>query len=430
MQSYLSMNREELLSEMKQLKVRYEQLSGMGLKLNMTRGVPGADQLNLSMEMLNVLDSMSDLRCGNGIDCRNYGVLDGIPEAKRLFADIFEVSTDEIIVGGNSSLTLMFDTISSAMGHGLLGGEPWANQGRVKFICPCPGYDRHFAITEYFDIDMIPVEMFDDGPDMDTIEKLVSCDPMIKGIWCVPKYSNPTGVTYSDKVVRRFARLKPAAKDFRIFWDNAYFAHHMFGEDVKIRNLLAECKKAGNPNMVYMYFSTSKITFPGSGLAGMASSVENVKAIKARMKVQTIGYDKLNQLRHMRFIKDINGLMEHMDRHAEILRPRFTAVLETLEAELGGTDAAVWSKPNGGYFISLNTIEGCAKRTVELCGQAGVVLTPAGATFPYHRDPNDSNIRIAPTSPTVDELKTAMTVLGVCAKLAAVEKLLTQDLAI
>ena len=430
MQSYLSMNREQLLNEMKQLRVRYEQLSGIGLNLNMSRGIPGDDQLNLSMEMLNILDSMSDLRCANGIDCRNYGVLDGIPEAKRMFADLFEVSTDEIIVGGNSSLTLMYDTISSAMGHGLLGGEPWANQGRVKFICPCPGYDRHFAITEYFDIDMIPVEIFEDGPDMDTIEKLVSCDPLIKGIWCVPKYSNPTGVTYSDAVVRRFANLKPAAKDFRIFWDNAYFVHHLFGEEPKLRNLLAECKKAGNPNMVYMYFSTSKITFPGSGLAGMAASAENVKAIKARMKVQTIGYDKLNQLRHMRFIKNLDGVLEHMERHAEILRPRFTAVEETLTRELGGTDAAKWSKPQGGYFVSFDVLDGCARRTVELCAQAGVTLTPAGATYPYHRDPNDRNIRIAPTSPTVDELETAMTVLAVCARLAAVEKLLTQDMAI
>jgi len=324
----------------------------------------------------------------------------------------------------------MYDQISRAMVLGYCGNTPWCKLDKVKFLCPVPGYDRHFAITELFGIEMINIPLYEDGPDMDMVEEYVNNDPAVKGIWCVPKYANPTGTSYSDETVLRFARLKPAAPDFRIFWDNAYCVHHLFGEDIKIRNLLAECKKAGNPNMVYMYFSTSKITFPGSGLAGMACSVENVKAIKARMRVQTIGYDKLNQLRHMRFIKDIDGLMEHMERHAEILRPRFKAVFETLEAELGGSDAATWSRPNGGYFVSLNTLEGCAKRTVELCGQAGVVLTPAGATYPYHRDPNDANIRIAPTSPTVEELKVAMTVLGVCAKLAAVEKLLTQDLAI
>lgn len=424
MKAYIEMSREELLKEKKVLQARYEQCVQKSLKLNMTRGIPGSEQLAISMPMLDILTSASDLKSISGVDCRNYGVVDGIPEAKKLFADLFEVSTDEIIVGGNSSLTMMFDTISSAMGHGLLGGEPWANQGHIKFLCPSPGYDRHFAISEYFEIDMIPIEIDEDGPDMETIERLVSNDPLIKGIWCVPKYSNPTGVTYSDETVLRFANLKPAAKDFRIFWDNAYCVHHLFGEDKKLLNLLNECKKAGNPNMVYMYFSTSKITFPGAGLAGMATSVENVNAIKARMSVQTIGHDKLNQLRHMRFIKDLEGLYKHMDKHAEILRPHFTAVLETFEKELRESGVAKWSEPKGGYFISVDLLEGCARRTNELCAQAGVAITPAGATFPYHRDPLDRNLRIAPTSPSVDELIEGMTVFSICARMAAIEKLL------
>lgn len=423
---YSEMTREQLLDEKKQLKVRFEQFEERGLRLNMSRGIPDADQLELSMPMLDIFNSSADLHTCAGTDCRNYGIVDGIPEAKKLFADLFGVTTEEIIVGGNSSLAMMYDTISSAMGHGLLGGVPWANQGRIKFLCPSPGYDRHFAITEYFDIDMIPVEIFEDGPDMDTIERLVQSDPLIKGIWCVPKYSNPTGVTYSDETVMRFAHLKPAAPDFRIFWDNAYFVHNLFGEDTKLLNLLDECKKAGNPNMVYMYFSTSKITFPGSGLAGMATSVENVNAIKARMTVQTIGSDKINQLRHMRFLKDLGGLMEQMERHAKLLRPKFEAVQETLTRELEGTGVAEWSNPDGGYFVSFNTMDGCARRTVELCAQVGVTLTPAGATFPYHRDPRDRNIRIAPTSPSVGELNTAMTILAVCAKIASIEKLLAQ----
>ena len=423
---YSEMTREQLLDAKKQLKVRFEQFEERGLCLNMSRGIPGADQLELSMPMFDIFNSSSDLHTCTGADCRNYGIVDGIPEAKRLFADLFGVTTEEIIVGANSSLAMMYDTISSAMGHGLLGGVPWANQGRIKFLCPSPGYDRHFAITEYFDIDMIPVEIFEDGPDMDTIERLVQSDPLIKGIWCVPKYSNPTGVTYSDETVMRFAHLKPAAPDFRIFWDNAYFVHNLFGEDTKLLNLLDECKKAGNPNMAYMYFSTSKITFPGSGLAGMATSVENVNAIKARMTVQTIGSDKINQLRHMRFLKDLGGLMEQMERHAKLLRPKFEAVQETLTRELEGTGVAEWSNPDGGYFVSFNTMDGCARRTVELCAQVGVTLTPAGATFPYHRDPRDRNIRIAPTSPSVGELSTAMTILAVCTKIATIEKLLAE----
>ena len=417
------MTKAELEAEASKLRAEFESYKALGLKLNMSRGVPGADQLALSMPMLDALDSTSDLHTGDGTDCRNYGGIDGIKEAKQLFADLFEVSPEEIIVGGNSSLSMMFDTITQAMAHGLLGSTPWANQN-VKFLCPCPGYDRHFAILEYYGIEMIPVRMFDDGPDMDFIEKAVESDPLIKGIWCVPKYSNPTGAVYSDEVVLRFANLKPAAEDFRIFWDNAYFVHHLFGDDCKILNLLEECKKAGNPNMVYMYFSTSKITFPGAGLAGMASSVDNVNAIKNRIKIQTVGPDKINQLRHMRFIKNLDGLLDQMDKHAAILRPKFEAVDKTLSEVIADSGVAVWSKPRGGYFVSYDVTDGCAKKVVGLCAQAGVKLTDAGATYPYHNDPNDRNIRIAPTSPSIDELITAMKILAVCTKLAAAEKLL------
>lgn len=420
------MSREQLVSLKADLDKEYEGYCNMNLKLNMTRGIPSKEQLELSMPMLDTLNSSTQLISCDGTDLRNYGVLDGIAEAKKFFADIFEVSTNEIIVGGNSSLTLMYDTISSAMGHGLLGGTPWAQQGEVKFLCPCPGYDRHFAITEYCGIKMIPIEYKEDGPDMDTVEALVSSDPLIKGIWCVPKYSNPTGITYSDEVVRRFANLKPAAPDFRIFWDNAYFAHNLFGEDRKLLNLLNECKKAGNPDMVYMYFSTSKITFPGAGLAGMAASETNVKAIKQRMSVQSIGHDKINQFRHCKFIQQAGGLEKQMERHSEILRPHFTTVVDTLDEKLGDSGIATWNRPDGGYFISFNSMDGCAKRIVELCAKAGVALTKAGATFPYGKDPHDSNIRIAPTSPSVEELRTAVEVLALCTKIASVEKLIAQ----
>lgn len=424
--NYLEMSKPQLEQELAVLRERYEGYKAEKLSLNMSRGIPSVEQLELSMPMLDALSSSSDLFSVDGTDCRNYGVVDGIYEAKKLFADLFEVTTDQIIVGGNSSLTMMFDTISSAMAHGLLGGEPWTRQGEVKFLCPCPGYDRHFAITEYLGIKMIPVEMHDDGPDMDFIEKMVESDPLVKGVWCVPKYSNPTGITYSDEVVRRFAALRPAAKDFRIFWDNAYFVHNLFGEDRKLLNLLRECEKNGNGNMVYMYFSTSKITFPGAGLAGMATSKENVEAIKKRFGKQTIGPDKINQLRHMRFIKDLNGLLEQMEKHAVILRPRFEAVLSTLDDELAGSGAASWSKPDGGYFVSFYSMNGCAKKIVEMCAQAGVKLTDAGATYPYGLDPNDNNIRIAPTAPSVKALTEAMRILSVCAKIAACEKLLAE----
>ena len=426
MASYKEMSRQELLEEKEKLQKEYDGYKAENLSLNMARGIPSKAQLELSMGLLDSVNSSTDLTGINGADYRNYGILDGIPEAKQLFADLFHVTTDQIIVGGNSSLTLMFDTISSAMAHGLLGSTPWASLPEVKFLCPVPGYDRHFGITEYFGIKMIPVEMNEDGPDMDFIEKIVERDPFVKGVWCVPKYANPTGITYSDEVVRRFANLHPAAKDFRIFWDNAYCIHHLFHEDVQLLDILKECEKAGNPNMVYMYFSTSKITFPGAGLAGMASSKENITAIKKRMMVQSIGPDKINQLRHMKFFVNLDGLLDQMKKHAEIIRPMFEAVEKTLTEGFADSGIATWSKPNGGYFVSLNVLDGCAKKTVRLCKDAGVTLTKAGATYPYGNDPKDSNIRIAPTSPTVEELTEAMKVLACSAKLAAVQKLLEQ----
>ena len=421
---YKNMSKKELQAEKEKLQKEYEGYKAEHLSLNMARGIPSKAQLELSMGLLDSVNSSTDLTGINGADYRNYGILDGIPEAKKLFADLFNVTTDQIIVGGNSSLTLMFDTISSAMAHGLLGSTPWASLPEVKFLCPVPGYDRHFGITEYFGIKMIPVEMNEDGPDMDFIEKVAESDPYVKGVWCVPKYSNPSGITYSDEVVRRFANLKPAAQDFRIFWDNAYCIHHLFNEDVKLLDILEECEKAGNPNMVYMYFSTSKITFPGAGLAGMASSKENITAIKKRMMVQSIGPDKINQLRHMKFFVNLDGLLEQMKKHADIIRPKFEAVEKTLSEQFGDSGVATWSKPNGGYFVSLNVLNGCAKKTVKLAKEAGVTLTKAGATYPYGNDPKDSNIRIAPTSPTVEELTEAMKVLACSAKLAAVNKLL------
>jgi DNA-binding transcriptional MocR family regulator len=418
------MSRAELLKEQEALLSKYGQYKEMDLQLNMTRGIPSKEQLELSMPMLDTINSTSNLVTKDGTDLRNYGGVDGISEAKKFFADILDVSTEEIIVGGNSSLTMMFDTISSAMGHGLLGGTPWANQGKVKFLCPCPGYDRHFSITNYFGIEMIPIEYIDGQPDMDTIEKLVNSDEKVKGIWCVPKYSNPTGITYSDETVRRFARLRPAAEDFRIFWDNAYFVHNLFGEDTKLLNLLEECKKEGNPNMVYMYFSTSKITFPGAGLAGMATSVTNAEAIKKRIAVQSIGPDKINQYRHIAFINNSGGIYAQMERHSEILRPRFTAVAKALDENLTQSGVASWSNPNGGYFVNFNAMIGCAKKIVSMCKEAGVVLTNAGASFPYGNDPEDKNIRIAPTSPSVEELIKAIEILAVCTKLTAIEQLL------
>ena len=377
------------------------------------------------MGMMDVLNSSSDLTCDDGTDCRNYGVLDGIREAKELLADMMEVNPDNLIIYGNSSLNVMYDTIARSMTHGVMGSTPWAKLDKVKFLCPVPGYDRHFAITEYFGIEMINVPMTPTGPDMDLVEQLVSEDEAIKGIWCVPKYSNPQGISYSDETVRRFARLKPAAKDFRIYWDNAYGVHHLYEHDQDhLIEILAECKRAGNPDLVYKFSSTSKISFPGSGMAALATSLNNLADIRHQLKNQTIGHDKVNQLRHVRFFGDIHGMVEHMRRHAEILRPKFELVEETLERELGGLGIGEWTCPKGGYFISFEAMDGCAKEIVAKCKKAGVTMTGAGAAFPYGKDPKDSNIRIAPTYPPLNDLEIAMNLFSLCVKLVSVEKLL------
>ena len=425
MKKYAEMTKEELLALQAELKAKYKEYQGRNLSLNMARGKPCVEQLDLSMGMMDVLSSSADLTCDDGTDCRNYGVLDGIKEAQELLADMMEVPHDHIIIYGNSSLNVMYDTIARAMSHGVMGSTPWSKLDKVKFLCPVPGYDRHFAITQYFGIEMINVPMTKEGPDMDLVEKLVSEDESIKGIWCVPKYSNPQGYSYSDLTVRRFARLKPKASDFRIFWDNAYTIHHLYDDEQdNLVEILAECKRAGNPDLVYKFASTSKISFPGSGIAALASSNNNLEEIRRQLAIQTIGHDKVNQLRHVRFFGDIHGMVEHMRLHADILRPKFEAVLEILERELGGLDVGEWTKPKGGYFISFDSLEGCAKDIVALCKKAGVVMTGAGATYPYGKDPHDSNIRIAPSFPTVSEITKAMELFCVCVKLASLEKLL------
>ena len=425
MRSYKEMSREELLQIKEELEKEYAGYQAKGLKLDMSRGKPCREQLEITKGMMDVLSSESDFMSEDGIDCRNYGILDGITEAKRLFAAMSEVSMENMIIYGNSSLNIMYDAVSRAMTHGILGSTPWFKLDKVKFLCPVPGYDRHFAITEYFGIEMVNIPMTADGPDMDMVEELVSKDDSIKGIWCVPKYSNPQGVTYSDETVRRFARLKPAAKDFRIFWDNAYNIHHLY-EDKQddLVEILEECKKAGNPDMVYKFASTSKISFPGSGIAMLSASVDNLNEIRHQLNVQLIGHDKLNQLRHVRYFKDLDGLKAKMKEHAAIIRPRFEIVLNTLNEELGGLEIGSWIEPRGGYFVSFETMDGCAKAVVEKCKQAGVVMTKAGATFPYGKDPKDSNIRIAPTFPSVEELEVAAKLFTLCVKLVSVDKLL------
>jgi DNA-binding transcriptional MocR family regulator len=425
MKPYAEMTKEELMELRKTLKAQYREYQGKDLKLDMSRGKPCVEQLDLSMGMMDVLNSSSDLTCDDGTDCRNYGVLDGIREAKELLADMMEVNPDNLIIYGNSSLNVMYDTIARSMTHGVMGSTPWAKLDKVKFLCPVPGYDRHFAITEYFGIEMINVPMTPTGPDMDLVEQLVSEDEAIKGIWCVPKYSNPQGISYSDETVRRFARLKPAAKDFRIYWDNAYGVHHLYDHDQDhLIEILAECKRAGNPDLVYKFSSTSKISFPGSGMAALATSLNNLADIRHQLKNQTIGHDKVNQLRHVRFFGDIHGMVEHMRRHAEILRPKFELVEETLERELGGLGIGEWTCPKGGYFISFEAMDGCAKEIVAKCKKAGVTMTGAGAAFPYGKDPKDSNIRIAPTYPPLNDLEIAMNLFSLCVKLVSVEKLL------
>lgn len=425
MKTYTEMSKEELLALKGDLEKQYEDAKALNLALDMSRGKPAAAQLDLSMPMMSLLNEDSVLKAENGTDCRNYGVLDGIPEAKKLMADMVGAKPENVIVYGNSSLNIMYDTIVRSMLHGVLGSTPWCKLDKVKFLCPVPGYDRHFAITESFGIEMISIPMTENGPDMDMVEKYVQEDKAVKGIWCVPKYSNPQGISYSDETVRRFAALKPAAKDFRIFWDNAYCVHHIYEEKQdEILNILEECEKAGNPDMVYQFASTSKVTFPGSGVAAISTSTANIADIKKYMTLQTIGHDKINQLRHVKFLKDADGIKAHMKKQADIIRPKFEAVLEVLDKELGGLGIATWTKPNGGYFISFETLDGCAKAVVGKCKEAGVVMTGAGATFPYGKDPKDSNIRIALTLPTPEELSKAADLFVLCVKLVSVEKLL------
>ena len=423
MPEYSSMDKTTLKEEYKKLSDAYAQYKSQGLSLNMARGKPGAEQLNISNDMLLSLSPESIFKTSDCPDCRNYGNLDGIDEAKQLFADIMGVDKKNVFVGGNSSLNMMFDTIACMMELGCSGEKPWNQQGKIKFLCPVPGYDRHFGVTGYFGIEMINVPMTENGPDMDIVEELVSSDASIKGIWCVPKYSNPQGITYSDETVKRFAALKPAAKDFRIMWDNAYIIHDINDTPDTLLNIFDEVKKNGNEDMVFEFCSTSKITFPGAGVAAAAASENNLAILKKRYNFQTIGYDKLNMLRHVLYFKNLDGVLTHMQKHRAILEPRFNMVTDMLEKQLSGLGAASWTKPNGGYFVSVDVAEGCAKRVVQLCKEAGVILTGAGATYPYGKDPKDSNIRLAPTYPPVEELEKAMDIFCICVKLAVIEKL-------
>ena len=422
---YNDMSKEELLVLKESLNKEYAEAKAKGLALDMSRGKPSAKQLDVSLGLLDTINSSSDLKALDGTDCRNYGVLDGIPEAKKLMADMMGTTPDHVIVYGNASLNIMYDQISRAYTHGILGNTPWCKLDKVKFLCPVPGYDRHFAITERFGIEMINIPMSEFGPDMGMVEEYVSKDASVKGIWCVPKYSNPQGYTYSEETVKRMAALKPAAEDFRIFWDNAYVIHDLYDDNKdEIDDIISECEKAGNPDMVFEFASTSKVSFPGSGIAALATSANNIADIKKQLTIQTIGHDKLNQLRHVRFFKDINGLKEHMRKHAEFMRPKFEAVESVLEEELGGLGIGSWTEPKGGYFISFEAMDGCAKAIVAKCKEAGVKLTGAGATFPYGKDPKDSNIRIAPSFPTPEEMKQAADLFVLCVKLVSVEKLL------
>ncbi len=422
MQTYASTDKTTLSEEYKKLSDAYAAFKAQGLSLNMARGKPGSEQLNISNDMLTVLTPDTCFKTDDCPDSRNYGNLDGLNMAKKLFGDILGVDQKNVFVGGNSSLNMMFDTIACLMEQGC-GDKPWNQQGTIKFLCPAPGYDRHFGVTAYFGIENITVPMTENGPDMDIVEKLVAEDASIKGIWCVPKYSNPQGITYSDETVRRLAALKPVAKDFRIIWDNAYIIHDINGTPDQLLNIFDVIKGTENEDMVLEFCSTSKITFPGAGVAAMAASENNLALLKKRYQFQTIGYDKLNMLRHVLYFKDLDGVLAHMQKHRAVLEPRFKMVTDTLEQELAGLGIAHWTNPNGGYFVSIDVMDGCAKRVVSLCKEAGVVLTGAGATYPYGKDPKDSNIRLAPTYPPVEELEKAMAIFCICVKMAAIEQL-------
>ena len=427
MTTYAQMTTEELQSELASLQDTYNGFKAKGLSLNMARGKPASSQLDLSMPMLDIMTSASDPHAADGSDLRNYGVLDGLPEAKELMASMLEDDPANVIVFGNSSLNIMYDTIARLWMFGTQGSTPWCKLDSVKFICPVPGYDRHFGVTQEFGIEMIPVPMNEDGPDMDAVERLAAEDASVKGIWCVPKYSNPGGVTYSDEVVRRLASMKTAAEDFRIMWDNAYTVHHLSADPAQQDQLLdiaKACAEAGTTERYYKFASTSKVTLPGAGIAAMAASPANIAEVKKRMGVQTIGHDKINQMRHVLFLKDAQGIAEHMAKHAAIIAPKFELVLSKLESGLTECGVGTWTKPRGGYFVSFDAAEGTAKRVVALAKEAGVTMTGAGATWPYKNDPQDSNIRIAPTLPPLEELDQALDVFVVCVKLAAVEKLL------
>ncbi len=427
MKSYQKLSKDELLQLQEVVSKEYAEAKAKGLKLDMSRGKPSSAQLDLSMDIMDVLNSTSELVAEDGTDCRNYGVLDGLKEAKQLMADLVDTKAENMIVCGNASLPIMYDTISRSMTHGVLGNTPWCKLDKVKFLCPVPGYDRHFAITEHFGIEMINIPLYADGPDMDMVEQYVNNDSSVKGIWCVPKYSNPCGVTYSDDVVKRFASLKPAAEDFRIYWDNAYAVHHLYEEEQdELLDILSECEKAGNPDMVFEFCSTSKVTFAGGGVSAVATSAANRDWFKKSMTIQTIGYDKINQLRHVKYFKNIDGIKKHMMKQADSMRPKFEAVVNVLESELGGLEIGEWTKPRGGYFISFNALDGCAKKIVEKCKEAGVILTGAGATFPYKNDPKDSNIRIAPSYPTPKEMEDATNLFVLCVKLVSIEKILSE----
>ena len=422
---FSSLTKEQLIARLAACESEYAAYKARGLQLDMSRGKPCTEQLELTMELSTCVNARTGAKTENNTDTRNYGFLDGIEEARRLFGEILGMPATNVLVGGNSSLNLMFDYIAQAYSTGLCGHTPWCKLDEVKFLCPAPGYDRHFAVTEHFGFTLVTVPMTAEGPDMDVVEELVK-DPSVKGIWCVPMYSNPDGITYSDETVRRFARLKTAAPDFRIMWDNAYCVHHLTDTPDQLLNLFDEAKTANNEDIFVCFTSTSKISFPGSGVAALGASDANIADIKKRMSVQTIGYDKQNMLRHTRFFRDINGINEHMKLHAAILRPKFDIALRTLNKQLGGTGLANWHTPNGGYFVSVTLMDGCAKEVVRMLKEAGVVLTGAGATYPYHQDPHDANLRIAPTFPPCDELQTAMDLFCICAQIVGIKKLLSK----